>query len=84
MRRFFSGGAGGTLDFSGVWGGNTVLYIYGEWTCLANMWLEALSYETLFSTVLLVRDWLFILGNLVLNWSTVVADAVTSFHCMYP
>ena len=67
------------LESSGGCGGNTVLWIDGEWTRLVETWSEDLSSETLFATGLLVRDWLFILGNLVLNWSKIVADSMTSF-----
>ena len=67
-RRFFSGGAGVTLESSGGCGGNTGIWINGGCTRLAEMWLESLSSETRFSTGFLVQDWSVILGNLVLNW----------------
>ena len=81
-RRFFSGGDGGTLDLSGGCGGNSVLCIDGEWTRLAETWSEAVSSETRFATGLLGQDWSVILGNFLLNWSMVVADAMTSFQKM--
>ena len=55
-----------------------MLCIDGEWTHIAETWSEALSSETLFATGLLGRDWLVVLGNFLLNWSMIVADAVTS------
>ena len=81
-RRFFSGGVGGTMESIGGCGGNTVLWIDGEWTCIEEKWWEALSSETSFATGLLMRYSSVILGNLMLKWSTVVADAVRSFRNM--
>ena len=49
-RRLFSIGAGGTLELSGGF------EIEGEWTRLAETWLEAWSLETLLATGLLVQD----------------------------
>ena len=72
----FSVVVGGTLESSGG------LVIEGGWTRLAETWAEALSSETLFATNFLVQDWSFILDNLVLNWSTIVPDAVISFRHM--
>ena len=48
-RRFFSIGDGGTLESSG--GFETE----GEWTRLAETWLEARSSDALFATGFLVR-----------------------------
>ena len=81
-KRFFLGGAGVTLESSGGCGGNTLIWVYGGCTRLSNMWLESSSSETRFSTGFLVQDWSFILGNLVLNSSTIVADSVISFRHM--
>ena len=52
-RRLFSGGAGDTLDLSGGYGGNSVLWIDGEWTRLAETWSDAVSSDTCFAPVLL-------------------------------
>ena len=80
--RYFSGGAGFTMGSSGGCGGNSVLWIDVEWTCLAETSSEAVSYKTCFATGFLVRDWLVILGNLLLNWSMIFIDAVTPFRHM--
>ena len=61
-----------------------MLCIDGEWTRLAETWSDAMSSETRFAPVLLGRDWSVIVGNFLLNWLTIVADAVTSFRQMYP
>ena len=80
--RLLSGGDCGMLESSGGCGGNTGIWINGGCTRLAEMWLESLSSESRFSTGFLVQDWSVILGNLVLNWSTIVAYAVISFRHM--
>ena len=77
-RRFFSGEAGGVLDSSGGYGGNYVLRINVVWNRLAETWSDDVFYDTLFATGLLGQDWLVILGNLLLNLSTIVTDAVKS------
>ena len=45
---------------------------------------DAVSSEACFAPVLLGQDLSVILGGFLLNWSTIVADAVTSFRQMYP
>ena len=80
--RFFSGGSGCTMYSSGGYGGNYVLWIDGYWTHLAETLSNAGSYDTCFAPGLLGRDWSVILANLLLNWSTMVADVFTSFRQM--
>ena len=54
----------------------------GEWTRLLKILSDAVFSEVSFDPVLLGRDWSAILGNLLLKWSTIVANAVTSFRQM--
>ena len=69
-------GAGGTVESS------VDFEIEGEWNRLAETWSEDKSWDTIFDTDLLVRDWSVILRNLLLNLLTNFADAVTSFWHM--
>ena len=50
-----------------------------EWMCMAEIWLDEESYDTRLAAGLLTRAWSVNQGNLVLNQSTILADAVTSF-----
>ena len=77
-RRSFPGVTGSTLELSGGCGGNYVIWIDGAWNRLSEMWSEDVIPETRFATRFLAQDGSFVLGNLVLNWSTIVADSVKS------
>ena len=67
-------------------GGNVesivVFEMEGEWTCLADIWLDEESSYTRVAAGLLNQDWYVFRGNLVLNQSTILADSVTSFRHM--
>ena len=54
----------------------------GEWTCLAEIWSDEESSDTLLAAGLLNLAWSVLQGNLVLNLSTILANAVTSFRHM--
>ena len=69
-------GAGGTVESI------VVFEMEGEWTRLAETWSEEESSDTRLATGLFARAWSVILGNLVLNRSTILANAVTSFRQM--
>ena len=71
-------GYGGTVESI------VVFEIEGEWTCLVEMWLGEESSDTCLATGLLTRAWYVIRWNLVLNRSTILSEAVTSFQQMYP
>ena len=51
--------------------------IEGGWTCLAEIWLDEKSSDIRLATGLLTRSWSVFRKNLVLNRSTILADAVT-------
>ena len=81
-RRFVSGETGGTLYLIGGYRGNYVVGIDGECTHLSETLSYAVSSEARFVPVLLGQDWLVILEDFLLKWSTIVANAVTSFRKM--
>ena len=59
-----------------------MLCIDGEWNRPAETLSDAVSLEAHFALVLLGQDWLVILGNFLVNWSTIVADDVTYLRKM--
>ena len=75
-RTAFSIEAGGTVESI------VVFEMEGEWTCLAEIWSDEESSYTRLAAGLLTRAWSVFQGNLVLNLSTILADAVTSFRHM--
>ena len=81
-RRFVSGGAGGTLYSIGGYGGNYVLGIDGEWTRLAETFYDDVSSDAHFAPVLQGKYLSVILGNYLLNWLKIFANAVKSFSKM--
>ena len=54
----------------------------GEGTCLADIWSDEESSDTLLAAGLWNLGWYELRGNLVLNLSTILADMVTSFRNM--
>ena len=54
----------------------------GEWTCPAEIWSDEESSDNLLAAGLLNIAWSVLQGNLVLNLSTILANAVTSFRHM--
>ena len=68
--------AGGTVESIAVF------EMEEEWTCLAEIWLDEESSDTCLAAGLLNQAWYVIRGNLVLNLSKILADAVTSFWHM--
>ena len=71
-------GAGGTVESI------VVFEMEGGWSCLAWIWLDEESSNTRLAAGLLTRPWSVIRGNLVLDRSIILANAVTSFRHMYP
>ena len=59
-----------------------VFEMEGEWTCLAELWSGEESSDTRLAVGLLTRAWSVFRGNLVLNLSMILTDAVTSFRHM--
>ena len=75
-RAVFDMGYGGTVE-------SIVLFeMEGEWTCLADIWSEEDSSDIRLATGLFDRAWSVIRGKFVLNRSTILSDAVTSFRQM--
>ena len=67
--------------------GDTVEYIVvfemeGEWTCMAEIWSDEESSDTLLAAGLWDLAWSVFRGNLVLNLSRILANVVTSFRNM--
>ena len=75
-RTLFAMGDGGTVEYI------VVFEMEGEWTRLAKTWSEEESSNIRLATGLFARAWSIILGNLVLNRSTTLANAVTYFRQM--
>ena len=68
--------SGGTVD-------SIVLFqMEGKWTCLAEIWLDEDSSDTPLAAGLLTLAWHVLRGNLVLNLSTILTNAVTSLQNM--
>ena len=68
--------AGGTVD-------SIVLFqMEGKWTCLAEIWLDEDSSDTPLAAGLLTLAWHVLRGNLVLNLSTILTNAVMSLRNM--
>ena len=57
-----------------------VFEMEGEWSCLAKIWSDEELSKTCLETGLLTQDWSIIRLNLVLNLSTILANAVTSLR----
>ena len=75
-RTLLSMGDGGTIESI------VVFEMEGECMHIAKTWSEGESSDIRLVTGLFAREWYFIMGNLVLNRFTTLADAVTSFRQM--
>ena len=69
--------SGGTMELI------VVFEMEGGWTCLSEICSDEESSGTCLEVGLLNQAWYVFRGNLVLNLSTILANAVTSFRHMY-
>ena len=59
-----------------------VFEMEGEKTCLDEIWPDEESSDTILAEGLLNLAWSILRGNLVLNLSTILADALTSMYVL--
>ena len=70
------------IKLGGGWGGDSVVGMDGECTCLAEAVSDPVSSEARLASVW--RGWYGVLGGFLLDFLTIVANAVTSFRQMWP